>query len=99
MGESVPRAGMPQENEGGSLGSRLDAWRLVPRGIRGNDSVSARKPDSGQDKGFFDDQEKTILIIILAGIILIGLVMGSSCNLHIEIKQKPSNTKVEGAEK
>jgi hypothetical protein len=43
-----------------------------------------------EEPGMFDSHEKTILIIILAGIILIGLLMGSSCNLHIEIKQKPT---------
>lgn len=38
------------------------------------------------DQGFFDDQEKLILAIIV-GVILIILIMGSSCNFHIEIKQ------------
>ena len=76
---------MSKAHEGGSFGARVDAWGPFSRGVRGNDRVN-------KDKGFFDDQEKTILIILLAGLILIGLVMGSSCNLHIEIKQTPAKT-------
>ena len=56
--------------------------------------MGRREPD--QEKGFFEDREKLTLVIIVAGVVLIGLVMGSSCNLHIEIKQTP--TKIETKE-
>ena len=53
--------------------------------------MTLKKPENS-----FDDKEKMTLGVIVAGIILIGLIMGSSCNLHIEIKQTP--TKVETKE-